>query len=281
MLGYRIMDPSSGELINQLTGISSLENPAQWLGTTPLYVDATEAGIESIVVAHPRFANTPLTNLIHRGAQQYPARTIEDRVAAVREITHRPGSQLVVLYISELDECAHSKGVSSSDWAMLLELVDSAVKSLVRCVPEDVGILVTADHGVVDIPAHKHLLFGEDDRLCEGISLIGGEPRCLQLFYDTGASQETRHAVFSAWTDAMEGIAWVMRKEDVISQGLVGEISRNHDERMGDIWILARKEVVFYDARDNSLKGRSMIGQHGGMSATELSIPLLRAGAFS
>jgi hypothetical protein len=255
MLGYRIKDPATGQVVNQLTGISSLTDSSSWLGASPVYSSAAQSGIHPAVVAHPRFADTPLTQLIHRGANHY--------------------------YISELDECAHNKGVMSSDWAMLLESVDSALKTLVASLPDDVGVLITADHGVVDIPAHKHLLYGEDPRLVDGVADIGGEPRCLQIFFDPEATPETRLRVCAAWIEDMEGIAWVMTKETVIEQGLLGEISEENAARIGDIWVLARKDVVFYDARDKTLKGRSMIGQHGGMSSTELTVPLLRAGGFS
>ena len=281
MLGYRIKDPATGQVVNQLTGISSLTDSSIWLGASPVYSSAAQSSIHPAVVAHPRFADTPLTQLIHRGANHYPARTLDNRVSAVQDIVREPGSQLVVLYISELDECAHNKGVMSSDWAMLLESVDSALKTLVASLPDDVGVLITADHGVVDIPAHKHLLYGEDPRLVDGVADIGGEPRCLQIFFDPEATPETRLRVCAAWMEDMEGIAWVMTKETVIEQGLLGEISEENAARIGDIWVLARKDVVFYDARDKTLKGRSMIGQHGGMSSTELTVPLLRAGGFS
>lgn len=280
MLGYRIKDPLTGQLINLLTGISELEESERWLGSNPVYLNAAEVGIQPAVVAHPRFADTSLTRLIHRGAKQHSARTLDDRVATVQSIVCEPGSQLVVLYISELDECAHKSGVMSSEWALLLESVDSALKSMMSSLPDDVGVLITADHGVLDVPAHKQLLYGEDARLVEGISEIGGEPRCLQLYFHPDASESIRQQVFAAWAEDMEGLAWVMTKETVIEQKLVGPVTDQNTSRMGDIWVLARKDVVFYDARDQSLKGRSMIGQHGGMSATELTIPLLRAGSF-
>lgn len=281
MLGYRIKDPATGQLINQLTGISALKTPDSWLGSEPAYLQAAEAGIQPAVVAHPRFADTALTRLIHRGAQQYSARTLDERISTVQSIVRQPGSHVVVLYISELDECAHKTGVMSSEWAMLLESVDSALKNLMSSLPDDVGVLITADHGVVDIPAHKHVLYGDDDRLIEGVSDIGGEPRCLQLYFNPDATEQLRERVFAAWTEDMAGLAWVMTKETVMEQKLLGPVNDRNTPRMGDIWVLARKDVVFYDARDHTFKGRSMIGQHGGMSATELTIPLLRAGAFS
>jgi hypothetical protein len=281
MLGYRIKDPATGHVVNQLTGISLLTDSASWLGAIPVYSGATQSGIHPAVVAHPRFSDTPLTQLIHRGATLYPSRTLDDRVSAVQDIVSEPGSQLVVFYISELDECAHSKGVTSSDWAMLLESVDSALKTLVASLPRDVGVLITADHGVLDIPAHKHILFGEDPRLVEGVAAVGGEPRCLQIFFEPEASPETRSRVCASWMEDMEGIAWVMTKETVIAQGMLGAISEDNAARIGDIWVLARKDVVFYDARDTKLTGQSMIGQHGGMSTTEMTVPLLRAGGFS
>ena len=44
--------------------------------------------------------------------------------------------------------------------------------------------------------------------------------------------------------------------------------------------VAARKAVAYYDSRDTTGTGRSMIGQHGSWSPTETRVPLLRFGAY-
>jgi hypothetical protein len=73
----------------------------------------------------------------------------------------------------------------------------------------------------------------------------------------------------------------VLSKSEVIEAGLYGTVTPASEERLGDVFVLAKKDVAFYDERDQTLKGRSMIGQHGGLSPTEMSIPGIRLGAYA
>ncbi|MEK7663223.1 MAG: alkaline phosphatase family protein, partial [Actinomycetota bacterium] len=76
-------------------------------------------------------------------------------------------------------------------------------------------------------------------------------------------------------------LAWVLTQEEVLAAGLYGDVDSDVVPRLGDVFVLAKKDVAFYDERDTSLKGRNMIGQHGGVSPTELAIPGIRLGAYS
>jgi hypothetical protein len=167
-----------------------------------------------------------------------------------------------VLYISELDELAHNKGVSSSEWATALESLDGALKHLSEQLPQDAGMFVTADHGVLDIPSSSHFLYGNDIEHMEYIAQVGGEPRCLQLYFAESATSEQRAKALEAWRSDWSELAWVL-------------------SRLGDVFVLAKKDVAFYDERDHTLKGRNMIGQHGGVSPIEMIIPGIRLGAYA
>lgn len=281
MTGYKVRDPESGQLMNSLTGLGVLADPSSWLHKKPLYSLATQHGLSASVVAHPRFADSTLTTVIHAGAKQVSAKSIEERVHAALEITKKPGSHLVLLYASELDEIAHNKGVESSEWAAALETLDSALKTLAESLPGGTGVIVTADHGVIDVPAQRHYLYGLDPEHMEHIAEVGGEPRCLQLYFSDKASTEEKKTSLESWQQDWSDLAWVLSKEEVIASGLYGEVSPESGSRLGDVFILAKKDVVFYDERDLTLRGRNMIGQHGGVSPQELEIPAIRLGAYS
>ena len=281
MTGYRVLDPESGEVLNLLTGLGALTRPSSWLRCDPLYALAEENGIMPTVVAHPRFADTPLTHIIHEGAVQLSAKTIDDRVQAVLSTLNQPGQHLIVLYISELDELAHNKGVSSAEWAAALESVDGAIKELSDRIPEGVGLFVTADHGVLDVKQSQHFLYGLDVDHMRHIAHVGGEPRCVQLYFSEHASQAERAQAVASWREDWSELAWVLTQEEVLAAGLYCDVDSDVLPRLGDVFVLAKKDVAFYDERDTSLKGRNMIGQHGGVSPTELAIPGIRLGAYS
>ena len=281
MTGYRVRDPDSGHVVNLLTGLGSLSDPSEWMRETPLYSSATHHGVSASVVAHPRFAETPLTQVIHEGAVQVGAKSLDDRVQAVLSVLAQPGQHLVILYVSELDELAHNKGVSSPEWAASLESLDGALKELNEQLPAGVGMFVTADHGVLDVPSSKHYLYGTDSEHMEFIAAVGGEPRCLQLYFDEATSLKQRSDAITSWRRDWSELAWVLTQEEVVTAGLYGTVHSSNTARLGDVFILAKKDVAFYDERDHSMKGRNMIGQHGGTSAIEMAIPAIKLGAYA
>jgi hypothetical protein len=248
---------------------------------TPLYSSATQHGVSASVVAHPRFAETPLTKVIHAGAVQIGAKGLDDRVQAVLSVLAQPGQHLIVLYVSELDELAHNKGVSSPEWAAALESLDGAIKELNDQLPAGVGMFITADHGVLDVTPSKHYLYGTDCEHMEFIAAVGGEPRCLQLYFDEAATPQQRSEALINWRRDWSELAWVLTQEEVVAAGLYGTVHSVNLARLGDLFVLAKMDVAFYDERDLSMKGRNMIGQHGGITPTEMAIPAIRLGAYA
>ena len=89
----------------------------------------------------------------------------------------RTGTHLVMLYVPELDQKAHAHGVTSGEWLVALEELDGMLRTLVAEVPSDTAVYVTADHGVIDVPADLHIDVLDPrwgiDSSCE----LGGEPR--------------------------------------------------------------------------------------------------------
>jgi hypothetical protein len=50
---------------------------------------------------------------------------------------------------------------------------------------------------------------------------------------------------------------------------------------MGDLFVIARENVVFYDSRETNTAPQRMIGQHGALSDVEMNIPLIELAAGS
>jgi hypothetical protein len=142
-------------------------------------------------------------------------------------------------------------------------------------------MLVTADHGIVDIPVSAHLLIDTAPGLLAGIRYVAGEPRCLQLHYEPSLSADDGDAIVARWREAESDRSWVVTREEAIAANWFGEVAIEVEPRIGDVLIAARKNVAYYDGRTADKHSLAMIGQHGSWSPAELQVPLARFGVFA
>lgn len=281
LVGYTVLDPEHDRIVNQLTGWDALLDPATWQRSRTVFEQATDAGIPAFAVGVERYRNTGFTRAILRGAEYRAAVSVEERLAEARSILDSHDRALVYVYVPELDQAGHKHGWQSAIWSERLEGLDAAVRSFASTLGGREGMILTADHGVVDVAAHNHVLFGSDPGLLDGIRHVAGEPRCLQLHFEPDASASIRDNVTARWRESEAGRSWVSTRAEAISAGWFGaSVHPEVEPRIGDILVAARKAIAYYDGRDERSSGRTMVGQHGSMTLDELVVPLLRFGAF-
>ncbi|CAB4911076.1 unannotated protein [freshwater metagenome] len=285
MLGYQIRNPASGRIINQLSGLSDVSDIESWLGVPTLHQTARLLGAESIVVGLPRFEDSLLTKVVHAGAAYRGANSMAER-AQVAIQQARTGTHLVMLYVPELDQKAHAHGVTSGEWLVALEELDGMLRTLVAEVPSDTAVYVTADHGVIDVPADLHIDVLDPrwgiDSSCE----LGGEPRGLQVYggliadrqhlAPTDDGVDSGHDVRNVFRQQLQSAAWVVTPEDLAAAGWWAPLTSHMAPRAGETIVIPRDGAVFYDARLPHAPARRMVGQHGGLSEREISIPWAR-----
>lgn len=280
MLGYSVLDAANDRVVNQLSGWDALIDPATWQPVPTLFEAALAQGLDPVVIGPARYRNSGFTHAVLRGARYVAAATMADRVtAAASEIAAAGPPKLIYLYIPELDQAAHAHGWRSQAWTTALEKADAAVRDLVASLGARDGLLVTADHGILDVPPHSHVLI--DDDLLDGVRFMAGEPRCLQLYFEPDASDEKRAEIVERWKESEGDRAWVATRSEAVAAGWFGEVSADVLPRIGDILVAARKGIAYYDGRIENHSGRGMVGQHGSWSPGEVRVPLIRYGAFT
>lgn len=280
LVGYRVRDEVNDRVVNQLSGWDADLDPLTWQRSQTVFERARLDDVRSFAIAMPKYADSGFTRAILRGAEYVSARTMADRFDAVGRILDDPSPSLTYLYVAELDQIAHSRGWESPQWTEALEQLDALVAGFSRRLGPAQGALLTADHGVVDVPSSGHVLFDTAPELVDGVRAIGGEPRCLHLYLehpgDAAASD-----LAERWR-AVEGErAWIATRSEAVDAGWFGPtVDAEILPRIGDVLVAARKRVAYYDSRDPMESGRNMIGQHGSLTPEETRVPLLRFGAF-
>jgi hypothetical protein len=127
---------------------------------------------------------------------------------------------------------------------------------------------------MVDVPEHAQRI--ATPAQLDGVRHVAGEPRCLQLHLEVGASAAD---VAARWRDAEGKRAWVGTRAEALDAGWFGDADHEVVPRIGDVLVAARADFAFYADPDD--RARGMIGQHGSLTPAETGVPLLRFGAFA
>jgi predicted AlkP superfamily pyrophosphatase or phosphodiesterase len=279
IVGYRVRVPGTDAAPNQLRGWETDGlDPLTWQRAAPIFEREATAGRPCFVVSTPKYRTSGLTRATMRGAEYVGVDDLTERMSTAAELANRHPGALVYTYVADLDMIGHARGWESDEWAAGLERVDAALRSLDDALDARTGAIVTADHGMVDVPRHRQLLLGEGDPLLTGVRVMAGEPRMLHLYAEDGADA----VVLGRWRDAESSRSWVLSRDEAIAAGLFGaDVDLDVRERIGDVLVAARAAVAYYDDRLADKKSQGMVGQHGSLTDQERVVPLIRLGAYA
>ena len=271
VMGYRLLDPSRDVVFNQLTWDPEVD-PEAWVPDATLFERLAAAEVDVVSLGEPKFAGRGLNQASLRGGRFRGSQTLAERIAHAREEVRRPGRRLVYLYWGALDRTGHVHGVDSWEWLEELEHLDGQLSELASALPPDVELLVTADHGMVDVPHGARIDLADEPDLRSGVRAVGGEPRAVHLYTEPGAQDE----VCAAYRSAVGDRALVLTRGDAIAKGFFGPVRPANRERIGDLLVVCDDGFGIVDSAHDSPAALALVGHHGGITERELDIPLLR-----
>ena len=271
ILGFVTDIPGEDRTLNHIQWADD-PDPDVWQSRRTVFEQAQAAGVAATAVGPYAYAGSGLTRAAYRGATYTGVVSHGDLSAlALRSLAATPRS-LVYGYIPELDLTGHVRGVDSPSWRAQLGLIDRLVEQLVAGLPDDAALLVTADHGMLDVPGETRFdLDGESD-LADGVRVLAGEPRARYVHAQPGAEDD----VLSRWREVLGDRAWVASRDEAVASGVFGPVDDALAARIGDVVALARGSWALVTPEQEPGPSR-LAAYHGSLTATELAIPLLVA----
>ena len=173
-------------------------------------------------------------------------------------------SPLVLCYHDAIDKVAHAKGLEG-DYDEAVAAADALVAAIRAAVPADVAVVVTSDHGQVDIGAATVDLSSSADAL---VARRSGEGRFRWLHAHPGDAG----VLLERATAEMEGSCWVMSRRQVVSSELLGEVDDEVVDRLGDVALIPHASAFVPDPavpREHQMRSR-----HGSLTSAEMRVPL-------
>jgi len=272
-LGYQVFDRTSCSAMNLLSGWKSFEQGASYQTQKTVAELATESEVGFHVAAPSSYENSGFTGATMRGAKYHGKDLIADRFKLAQQLLADAEQKVIYLYIPELDQLAHSSGSNSTPWLNQLEDIDSLVADFTAKLPKHVGVLLTADHGVIDIKKEAHIYLDELLAL-EELDFVGGDTRAPFIYFKNKVDIQAKQ---SALDEALSSVAYVVTPQELIAAGYwVSSDDWKHVQP--DLVLIARKEVAFYHRAFAKRKSMDMVGHHGSITSQEMSIPLLTFG---
>ncbi|MFT7646000.1 MAG: putative AlkP superfamily pyrophosphatase or phosphodiesterase [Candidatus Poriferisodalaceae bacterium] len=223
-------------------------------------------GSEPPVVTRSEFRTSGFTGAHLRDSPWfgwYTSYSIVPQVAAALAT----GERFVYAYYDGLDKIAHAHGVDSDHYRAELEGIDRLIGDLRAELDDDTALLVTADHGLVDVGDRVVQLDQSVASLATGFS---GEARFLWLH-----GRQDRHGdMAAAASDAHGDDCWVVSVQQMLDEKWFGSVvSRDARERLGDVAIIAHQPIAILEP--GSPDTSWLRGRHGSLTDEEMLVPLL------
>ena len=271
VLGFVTAVPGEDRLLNH-TQWRDDPDPLTWQSRRTVFEQAWDAGVAVTAVGPYAFRGSGLSEAAYRGADYAGVVSSGDLSAVTLQALGAAERALVYAYIPELDLTGHVRGVDSGSWRAQLQIVDRVVEQLVDGLPGDAVLLVTADHGMLDVPADTRVDVDDEPDLLEGVRQLAGEPRARYVHALPGAEAD----LLDRWRGVLGHRAWVVGREEAVASGVFGRVDDALAARIGDVVALARGSWAFTATAHEPGPSR-LAAYHGSLTATELAIPLLLA----
>lgn len=268
VVGYTSRIPGTDELLNALMWSKDVD-PHQWQPHPTAFARLAAAGVQTTTVNKREFAGSGLTEASTRGAEFVGADRLGERLVAVHAASAAAPS-LTYMYDGDLDWTGHRYGVASAQWDAQLSMIDLAAERLRETLPQDVRIVVVADHGMVDAAPESRIDVDDHHQLRDGVVLIGGEARFRHVYCRAGAVQD----VLGTWREVLGDRAEVLTRDEAFARGWFGEARNEVRPRIGDVVAACRGDHALLSSVDFPYEAR-LVGMHGSLTSAEMLVPVL------
>lgn len=198
----------------------------------------------------------------------------QDMFGILRRLCHEPGPpSFSYAYWPYFDNAAHDDGIAGEKALDSFMRFEQEFEDFLHSVRgTDTMVIVTADHGFIDSPPERQIHLRNHPGLAKLLLRpLCGERRFAYCYVRPDASSDFEDYIGDAFRGAME--AWPRAK--LLDEGWYGSgpVNARLPGRIGD-YVLAMKDDWTIRDRVPGEDSIDLIGVHGGLSATEMHIPL-------
>jgi len=265
VVGYRIA--VHGEVLNVLRWTTAAGDAHQSIPPSKLQPVAPFLGERPPVVTRAEYRRSGFTGAHLDPARFWGYRTVSTMVTEVGQLV-RASEPFVYAYYDGLDKVAHEYGLGEH-YDNELAWIDHTVERLLTALRPGCVLVVTADHGQVEVGGNVIPMAGEVLAHC---SMQSGEGRFRWLHARAGRAR----ALWEAASEHHSDVAWIVTRDEIVSKRWLGPVVTEAAlARLGDVAVVVRTDMAFHDPLDTG--PYELVGRHGSLTSAEMLVPLLVA----
>ena len=273
MVGYRVRvpGPEGDQVLNTLRWTTSSGDARRRIDADAFLTGQAFAGKPVPVVSRSSFAGTGFTEAHLRGTAEASWHLPSSIAVEVGRLLAE-GNPLIYAYYEGVDTMAHATGLGEH-YAAELRAADRLVADVAATLRPGTALVVTADHGQVDVGGRARFL---DDDVLEDVTLLSGEARFRWLHARPGATD----AVLAAVTERYGHEAWIRTVDQLDDEAWFGgPLDARTRSRLGDVAVVPYAPTAYLDPVDRDRPpertDRGLVCRHGSLTPDEMWVPLL------
>lgn len=283
ILGYKLFLREVGAVVNMIKlstpgapsdSIKNVGVELEKFVTVPtIYERLKERGVKSFLFLPKYIVNSGLSGILYRGVEEIvPFISLSDLFVLLKEALQRPEKALLGVYWPVTDTLGHLYGPESEPFSWEVSLFFRTMAEAFLGRGTGVPVLVTADHGFVEIDPKADLIDvkASPELMSSIIFQPVGDLRAGYFFVREGKKAVVREYLERKYP----GEFLVMDTEAALERKLWGleEPNEGVRARLGDVVALARGRKLFFWPEGEEFVLR---GMHGGLTDRELLVPFL------
>ena len=263
VIGYRIR--VEGEVLNVLRWQASGRDARASIPPDKLQVHEPFAGQRPPVVTRAEFRDTGFTQAHLDRTRLVGWRVTSTLVTEVSQLLRR-GEPFVYAYYEGIDKVAHEYGLGEF-YDAELRSADRLVGDLLDVLPPGAVLVVTSDHGQVDVGDN---IITPAPEVMAHVDAQSGEGRFRWLHARPGHAR----ALLEAATAHHADTGWVVSADQVVDEHWLGPVLIDSARRsLGDVALVARDPISYHEAADSG--PFDLVARHGSLTVDEMLVPLL------
>lgn len=277
----------SGDKLQRDTLKQSGVPPTAFFPHQTFYQTLQKQGISSHILQYQAYTPSTYSDIVFRGAQAHPYRTLQDAFAHLTELITTPSDTpaYYFLYFDRIDTICHNYGPTSKNFDetvdACLTVIDQAFYKSIHGKTQDTLLMMSADHGQVEVNPQQVYYLNQQMPEIKSFLKVNKKGR---LLVPAGSARDMFLHIKEEYLDQavtelrqrLQRRAEVYYTRDLLAQNFFGmqEPAPVFHERVGNVVILPYKNetVWWYEEGKFDMHFR---GHHGGLTPEEMEIPLL------
>jgi hypothetical protein len=245
--------------------------PEQWQPSVTAFERAAADGVTVTLVGPREHAHSGMTRAVLRGGRYHGVVTLGDLAVEAAIAAGSARRSFVYAYEPSLDLVGHVRGPGSPAWRLQLGHVDAVAEALASRLPRGAVLVVTGDHGMVNLAPAERIDVDENPDLLSGVRMLAGEARARHVHTRPGAEAD----VMANWRAVLGDRMWIVSRHEAVAAGWFGPTVPDWVlPRIGDVVAAAFGAVGIVQRSVDALQAR-MAGHHGSLTADEQLVPYL------